>query len=219
MALEWRCDSTYHLMMNKRYRIGRAYFFLMGILSALFAVTGTDARATSCLDTAMKGIDRRSSTARSFDFFEGHWTVSMQQRKIDRELHPSSHWVRFPATVSVRRVLEGAGFEEDYTLIKPRGSKYAIGTRLYDPRKNQWAIYWANKDDGQWQPPAIGGFKTAAGFTVIYDDTWASRPILTRYEWTTRDPNHPSWVQSLSGNCGATWISNWIMQFSRLKRR
>jgi len=141
----------------------------------------------------------------------------MRQRKVDATLQASSPWVEFGATATVHRLFGGAGFFEEYRMIKPEGVKFAVGSRLYDPKLNEWRIYWANKDEGQWQPPAIGGFMTNAGIDVIYDDTWGSRAILTRYRWTTRNPDRPVWEQSLSGDCGVTWISNWIMEFSRVK--
>ena len=70
---------------------------------------------------------------------------------------------------------------EEYRLNKPAGVKYAVGTRLYNPTSNEWAIYWTNKDDGEWQPPARGGVVTKNDIRIVYDDTWGSRKILTRY--------------------------------------
>ncbi len=143
----------------------------------------------------------------------------MRQRKVDGNLKPSSDWTSFDAAVAVRPLLQGAGFFEEYRLNKPDGVKYAVGSRFYSPKTNQWAIYWANKGEGQWQPPAIGGVMTATGIRVIYDDTWGSRAILTRYEWTTSNPDRPKWEQSFSADCGASWISNWVMEFTRLSPR
>lgn len=174
------------------------------------------AQASECLAAALKGNDQTRSSARAFDFYEGNWQIRMRQRKIDANLQPASNWVPFDATVSVRRVFQGAGFFEEYRMNKPDGVKYAIGTRLYNPKTNRWNIYWANKNDGQWQDPASGGVITPAGITIIYDDTWGNRAILTRYMWTTTDRNHPTWEQSFSANCGGTWISNWVMEFSRV---
>lgn len=174
------------------------------------------AGASQCLTQALKGSDQGRSSANAFDFYEGNWTIRMRQRKVDANLRAASNWIPFDATVSVRRVFEGAGFVEEYRMNKPDGVKYAIGTRLYNPKSNRWNIYWANKNDGQWQDPASGGVVTETGITIIYDDTWGDRPILTRYMWTTTDRNHPTWEQSFSGDCGATWISNWVMEFSRV---
>ncbi len=189
-------------------------FFLLGI-GSVFSVGNGHANASSCLSKALAGLDRSASTAHAFDFYKGTWSIRMRQRKIDGSLKPSSPWMGFPATVVVRSVLQGTGFTENYTLQKADGAKYALGTRLYNPKTNTWAIYWANMNDGQWQSPAVGGAMTSSGIRIIYDDTWGSRAILTRYEWATSDPNHPRWEQSFSGDCGSSWITNWTMDFTR----
>ena len=142
----------------------------------------------------------------------------MRQRKVDASLRPASQWIEFGATVSVHRLFAGAGFFEEYRLNKPEGVKFAVGSRLYNPKLNQWSIYWANEGEGQWQPPATGGVITADGIDVIYDDTWGSRAILTRYRWVTRNPDRPVWEQAFSDDCGVTWVPNWLMEFSRAPR-
>ncbi len=184
-------------------------------VSAAFIAAKVPAHASSCLNKVLSGLDRSASTAHAFDFYRGTWSIRMRQRKIDGDLKPSSPWKTFPATVTVRSILQGTGFTEDYTLRKPDGTKYAVGTRLYNPKTNTWAIYWTNKNDGQWQSPAVGGALTPSGIRIIYDDTWGSRAILTRYEWDTTDSNHPKWAQSFSGDCGSSWITNWTMDFTR----
>ncbi len=186
------------------------------LLCGAAAAVAAPANASACLDKVLHKADRTTSTARAFDFYEGTWTVQMKQRNVDAALRPASAWTSFSASVSVRRIFQGAGFVEEYRLNKPRGTKYALGTRLYDPKTNQWAIYWANKDAGEWEPPARGGSLTKDGIEIIYDDTWGGRAILTRYKWTTVNRDQPVWEQSLSGDCGVTWIPNWTMSFARI---
>lgn len=189
------------------------------LLAALTFCVAAPAKGSECLDKAVAAMQSSSSTAHAFDFYEGTWRIHMRQRHIGEDLRVLSAWSAFDATVSVRKVLQGTGFLEEYRMAKPDGVKYAIGTRLYDPKSNAWAIYWANKDEGQWQPPARGGIMTSDGIDVIYDDTWGSRAVLTRYRWITKDPGHPTWEQSLSGDCGATWVSNWTMEFTRSEQK
>jgi len=186
------------------------------VAAAYLSIACAPAHASECLQRALAGADTSRSTAHAFDFYTGNWNVRMRQRKVDANLRAASAWVTFDATVTVHRLFQGAGFFEEYRLNKPGGTKFAVGSRLYNPQSNQWKIYWANKNDGQWEePPATGGVLTQDGIDFIYDDTWGSRPVLTRYRWTTQDPNHPVWQQAFSGNCGATWTANWTMEFSR----
>ena len=104
-------------------------------------------------------------------------------------------------------------------MNKPGGARYAVGSRLYDPKTNRWTIYWANDGEGEWQSPARGGSLSSDGIVVIYDDVWGDRAVLTRYQWATANVNAPRWEQSLSADCGATWVSNWVMEFARVTQR
>src|SRR5438270_8248988 len=138
----------------------------VGVLLATVVCAGwlsTPVEGSTCLQRALSHADHSRSTANAFDFYEGDWTIRMRQRKVDDALHPASDWMNFAARVSVRRLFQGAGFFEEYRLNKPEGTKYAIGTRLYNAKTNQWAIYWANKGEGEWQPPARGGVLTNTG--------------------------------------------------------
>jgi len=190
---------------------------LVPVVAALFCFTSlvAPAEASTCLQQAMSKVDRSQSAAKAFDFYEGTWAIRMRQRKVDENLRAVSPWVSFDATGSITRVFQGGGFFEEYEMHKPDGVKYAIGTRLYDPKTNSWAIYWTNKGEGEWQPPARGGVVTKTGFDLIYDDTWGSRAVLTRYRWITLNPDRPTWEQAFSGDCGSTWVANWTMDFTR----
>ena len=62
--------------------------------------------------------------------------------------------------------------------------------------------------------PVIGGFENGVG-TFHADDTLDGRPIRIRFHWLGTDGNTPRWEQAFSSDGGATWETNWIMQFTR----
>ena len=105
----------------------------------------------------------------------------MRQRKVDGNLKPLSDLTKasMPRLRCVR-CSKARVSSRNTALINLDGVKYAVGSRFYSPKTNQSAIYWANKGEGQWHRPAIGGVMTATGIRVIYNDTWGSRAILTR---------------------------------------
>ncbi|MDQ6931164.1 MAG: hypothetical protein M3126_10940 [Candidatus Eremiobacteraeota bacterium] len=160
-------------------------------------------------------LPQKPSLARAFDFYPGSWRVRMQQRKVNGKLEVLSEWTAFDATVTVHRWLPN-GFVEEYEMRKPEGVSRAVGSRFYDVKLQQWSIYWANDRDGAWQPPSKGGALTADGFELVMPDSYDGHELLSRYKWTTVDANHPMWEQSFSNDDGKTWISNWIMKFTRV---
>ena len=46
-------------------------------------------------------------------------------------------------------------------------------------------------------------------------DVFEGRPILVRFIWSGITTPTPRWEQSFSDDGGATWETNWIMEFSR----
>jgi hypothetical protein len=60
----------------------------------------------------------------------------------------------------------------------------------------------------------IGSFKGAVGvFTA--DDFLEGVPIKVRFIWNARPGGNPTWEQAFSGDRGATWETNWTMEFER----
>lgn len=156
-----------------------------------------------------------SSLERYFDFFEGVWNVRMRRRKLSPALQPISEWSTFDAAVRVERALNGTAFVEHIRMDAPEGIAYAVGSRFYNAKTNQWAIFWANENDYQWQKPMRGGLLTSSGIDFISDDVFEGRHVLARYRWNTLDRDHPAWEQAFSNDNGASWVANWMMGFRR----
>ena len=149
-----------------------------------------------------------------FDFEVGDWTVA--HRRLVGRLVDSSTWEQFPGTCSMRKVLGGHGNVEDNVIDIPSGSYRALALRSFDAARGQWAIWWldARRPLGL-DTPVIGGFENGAG-SFYADDTLDGRPIRVRFLWLDTAAKTPRWEQAFSPDGGATWETNWTMQFTRV---
>ena len=105
--------------------------------------------------------DKTVSNAQSdFDFLFGRWKV--HTRRLRERLRASTHWDEFDGTVVVRPVWGGEGNVDEYEAEGPSGPIQGLTLRLFDPRSQQWSLYWANRANGTLDAPMIGSFKDAA---------------------------------------------------------
>ena len=124
-------------------------------------------------------------------------------------------WEEFDGTSNTRPVLGGNGNVEDNLLEFPGGSYRAIAIRAFDVEKQTWAIWWLSANDPhQLDAPVIGGFEDNIG-TFFATDTLRGVPIVVRFLWLNTDTDTPRWEQAMSTDDGATWETNWTMDFRR----
>lgn len=148
-----------------------------------------------------------------FDFFFGRWRVT--HRRLDRRLVGSSTWIEFGGTCEVRPLLGGHANVDDNVLDLPGGSYRAATLRAHDAATGRWSIWWLDgRAPHQLDVPVVGGFVDGVG-TFDADDQLDGRPIRVRFRWSTREPHRPTWEQAFSPDAGATWETNWQMQFTR----
>jgi hypothetical protein len=148
-----------------------------------------------------------------FDFLFGTWRV--RNRRLREPLAGSSEWVEFEGTNRARRVWGGlANLDEYEALDTPWGEIHGMTLRLYDPKSEQWAIYWGNRNNGRLDPPMTGQWVDGVG--EFYDqELFRGRMIYVRFIWTTDGPDTARWEQAFSDDGGKTWETNWIMSFER----
>lgn len=156
----------------------------------------------------------RSSEASDFDFFIGSWRVA--HRRLKERLASNNEWVEFGGTAVTQKILGGLGNIDDNTLDLPTGPYRAVTLRSFDVDRKQWSIWWLDgRNPGQLDTPVVGRFKDGVG-TFYADDTFDENPIRVRFLWTQLRPGAPRWEQAFSANAGATWETNWTMDFTRL---
>lgn len=150
------------------------------------------------------------SAARDFDFMAGDWDVTNRQLKTRNA--GSSDWEIYPSHETCQLLMDGM-VSVDVATFPTRG---LMGTtiRLYRPARDAWAAYWISSRDGLLQPPVWGRFKDGKG-VFAGDDTDGDKPIKVRFEWTDTNTPTPRWSQAFSYDGGASWETNWIMDFRR----
>ena len=151
--------------------------------------------------------------ARDFDFQIGKWQV--RHRRLKRRLEQCTEWEEFSGQSEMRLSLGGLGNLEQNVLNIVSGSYHAIAIRAFDPASGTWAIWWLDgRSPHALDVPVIGSFKEGIGeFTAV--DVISERPVLVRFLWLKTATATPRWEQAMSLDQGATWETNWTMDFSR----
>ncbi len=148
-----------------------------------------------------------------FDFIIGTWQVS--HRRLNARLQGCKDWTEFQGTSATRKILGGFGNVEDNVLQFPDGHVRAVAFRSYDPTTRSWAIWWLDgRAPHSLDPPVVGSFAGTVG-TFLAKDVLDGRPIQVRFIWRTNPGSNPAWEQAFSADGGATWETNWTMEFQR----
>jgi hypothetical protein len=153
-----------------------------------------------------------TASARDFDFWMGSWNV--RNRWLRKRLAGSDEWEEFPSRVVARPLLDGLGNEDEFRTDHG-GGFIGMSFRFFDPEKKRWSIYWADsRRSGVLDPPVFGGFDGDVG---VFEgaDTFDGKPILMRFTWSGVTTPTPRWEQAFSDDDGASWETNWIMEFTR----
>jgi hypothetical protein len=156
-----------------------------------------------------------AGTPRDWDWLVGRWTV--RHRRLKARLAGSTEWEEFNGTSSLKITLGGAGTVDENVIALPSGTYHAVGIRAYDPKTKEWSIWWLDaRYPTAIEPPVRGGFKDGIG-TFTGDDTLNGRPIKVRFVWSRITATTAHWEQAFSPDGGATWETNWVMDFTRVR--
>ena len=153
------------------------------------------------------------SSAHDFDFNHGDWDVTNRRLKVRGV--GSDDWDVFPS-FETAQLLMGGTVSIDESDFPTKGFN-GMTLRLYQPAEDRWAIYGINSKDGKLQPPVYGRFENGQG-VFAGDDLDDGRPVKVLFDWSGTDTDTPRWSQAFSYDDGATWETNWIMEFRRPPR-
>lgn len=158
-------------------------------------------------------LDISSDAPTDFDFIIGTWRV--MHRRLKSRLTQCTEWIEFEGLSSTNKVLGGFGNLEDNKLFFPEGEVRAVALRSFDPLSKTWSIWWLDgRSPKNLDKPVVGGFANGRG-TFYTDDQLNGSPIKVRFIWVSRDQNNARWEQAFSADAGATWETNWTMDFIR----
>lgn len=152
---------------------------------------------------------------KDFDFIIGDWQV--RHRRLNERLTGCKDWTEFNGLSSTRKILGGFGNVEDNLLCFPEGDVRAAAFRSYNPATAAWSIWWLDgRNPHQLDVPVVGRFSASTG-TFFADDSLNGQPVKVRFTWNANPGGNPTWEQAFSPDGGATWETNWTMEFSRLE--
>ena len=152
--------------------------------------------------------------AHDFDFLHGTWRI--HNRKLRNPLTGSTDWYEFDGRAVERPFWDGQGNLEEYEATLPDGTA--------DSRHGAAALQpgapAAGPSTGPAAPPGTldpqmtGTFRDGRGEFYSHED-YKGRMILVRFIWTSLGPDAARWEQAFSADAGASWETNWIMDFAR----
>lgn len=152
-------------------------------------------------------------SANDFDFLFGDWTV--HHRRLAKRLENSTEWIEFAGPATARKVLGGLGNFDEIAVNLPEDPYLGATLRLFNPETGNWSIHWMDsRHPGTLDPPMIGRFENGRGL-FFGDDTFNGKPIRIRFIWTPLTQTSCRWEQAFSADGGATWETNWTMDFER----
>lgn len=151
--------------------------------------------------------------ARDFDFEIGNWHV--RHRRLKLRLQDCHEWEEFSGHCAMQHSLDGYGKLEQDIIEIPGGTYHAIAIRAFDPNSGTWAIWWLDaRDPHHLDKPVIGRFSDGVGeFRAV--DAVGDQEVLVRFLWLNTQTATPRWEQAMSIDDGATWETNWVMDFTR----
>ncbi|MFJ8591289.1 hypothetical protein [Streptomyces sp. NPDC093598] len=150
------------------------------------------------------------SSPHDFDFFHGDWEV--RHRRRTGFLDPDSAWTEFPGTSHCRPLFDGAANIDEVDM--PRLSAKGVTLRLFDPATERWSLNWASSLSGTLFPPVFGRFEDGRG-EFYGDDTYDGAEVRVRFVWSGVCAESARWEQAFSVDGGDTWLTNWVMEFTR----
>jgi hypothetical protein len=154
-----------------------------------------------------------ANASHDFDFLFGAWIV--RHRRLKAWLADCTEWDEFAGSSTFWPLLGGAGNVDDNVLELPGGAYRAVTLRSFDPKTQQWAIWWLDgRNPHQFDVPMKGGFADGVG-TFLADDTLGGKPIKVRFLWTRDSADMARWEQAFSADGGRSWETNWEMDFTR----
>lgn len=139
-----------------------------------------------------------------FDFLLGTWRTHIAYLN-------GSNWAHITGTVVNRNLWDGNGDIEE--ILSP--SLQGMTMRLYDAKRHEWNLYWANRRDGVIGVPMVGRF--AGGVGDFYDqEAGDGHTVLMHQRYVASPPNGYHFEQSESSDGGQTWKTNFIADLTRL---
>jgi hypothetical protein len=157
-----------------------------------------------------------------FDFLHHTWNVNNRRRNLwsileEPERNDEAEWQEFPAVAGMaEKLLDGRVLVDRFEGTFPSGV-HVLGTtvRAFDPETGNWSFIWLDNRQSPDFTPLVGRFENGIGRFEQKVTTSDGRPLRVRFTWDNITEFTARWTQEISLDDGASWSSNWIMEFTR----
>jgi|GEM_PF-753427 len=149
--------------------------------------------------------------ARQFDFWIGDWNV------VNRTLQEDGSWVvTGSATDRVYSILDGCAIVEHWRGSAFNDKVIGFSVRAYDPETEQWILVlsWPEKDSPKLST-LKGQFRHGRGEFFFSFPKADGGKVISRYSFSDSQADSMRWDAATSEDEGRSWLTNWIMEFSR----
>ena len=150
------------------------------------------------------------SSPHDFDFLHGAWEVA--NRRLTDFLQPGSGWEEFAGTSRWLPFFDGAANVDEIDM--PHLGSKGLTLRLFDQDTRLWSLNWSSSGTGKLFPPVTGRFDDGRG-EFYGDDTHDGKDVRVRFVWSGVSASGARWEQAFSVDDGASWVTNWTMDFTR----
>ena len=150
-----------------------------------------------------------------FDWEIGDWEVHLR-----RLLHPltgSKTWVNLEGTAHVRKVWNSRANLLELELHGKTGNIEGLSLRLFNPRSQQWSVYFTTSDRGTLGTPMAGRFDNGRG-EFSGRELYQGKMIDLQFKFSEVTAKSFHGEQSFSPDGGKSWETNWIEDFTRADR-
>lgn len=203
-------------------QLSRRHFLNVGGLIAVAATIAPamhinmDHAATRLADD-LKIVPSKTSSQNDFDFLVGNWSV--KNRMLKSRLSNNNEWLEFDSTIDMHKILNGCGNVEAYKSMNNGKPFEGAAVRLFNPQTKLWSVYWTDTNTLTMDTnPVVGSFENGVG-KLYAKDMFNDKPVVSLYQWDSRDAKHPIWSQALSADAGKTWEWNWYMTLTRIAKK
>lgn len=157
----------------------------------------------------------RNSGARDFDFLLGKWIV--HHKRLKTRFSGADGWERFRGLCNVASILGGYGTVEENFIDPPEGFYHAVTIRCFDPHSDAWVVSQIDGRRPRLQDRLLTGrFRDGLG-AFFSDEESEGRPIRVRFIWSNITATSARGQQAVSCDGGASWETNWTMEFERTR--
>ena len=116
--------------------------------------------------------------------------------------------------MTARPTLGGRGNFDETSMERESGRVEGMTVRFYNPDSGEWTIYWADSINGFGSLPMVGKFDENGRGLFYAHEPFKGRYIFVRFIWTA-GMEKARWEQAFSEDGGATWETNWEMDFTK----